>query len=66
MMLGAMTAAMGTVASSTIDVIADHDTYDPPRKRKREPRARPIHSPRQERKDKSASLQRMLKRTGRV
>jgi hypothetical protein len=66
MMLGAMSAVMGTVAVAGAHVIGDetdhHRMHDP--KRKREPRAAPLRDPLPERKDKSASLKRMLRHKG--
>jgi hypothetical protein len=64
MMMGAMSAVMGTIASASVDVICDADAVIVPRKRK--PTAQPIVSPQQERKDKSKSLRRMLGSKGRA
>jgi hypothetical protein len=64
MMIGAMSAVMGTIASASVDAISDAD--EPYATRKRKPTAQPIISPRQERKDKSKSLRRMLGSKGRA
>jgi hypothetical protein len=64
MMLGAMGAVMATVAAASVEVIVSHDPAKPQRKRK--PTATAVMSQPQERKDKSASLKRMLGRNGRA
>lgn len=60
MMLGAMSARIGAIAASSAAVIVDDPHDSTPRK------AKAIASPRQERKEKSTSLKRMLGRKGRA
>lgn len=66
MMLGAMYACTGLVASAASDtVVIDDGSHDGTTK-KTKPQAKAIASPRQERKEKSSSLKRMLGRKGRA
>ena len=63
MMLGHMGALMSLSASSSFEI--DYDDELAPRKR-RQPESQPLSEPMRVRKDKSASLKRLLGRKGRA